>query len=234
MRTGDASNFIFRKRPKKANLLKLATTGLPRGRGRKVTKSTNKRKFGPKQKSRKQILETIDKTFFDSSFDVQRTAHREVNPSKKQAMTCRPPPHYLKDVQKKMKISEQPVVRVGTPMIMPPQPEPQPQPYELVLRQGNIAVCHGCGDPFGKENELYILGRTEFDWYPKISNSTKTFKSSRAGNRYYCLLKRCLLLRRPHLTHITIIHGGVTTVPDNVHAKIKDEFNINVVVNWLY
>ena len=234
LKTGVAPEFIFRKRPSKPNLLRLATTGLSRGRGRKVTKSTNKRKFGPRNKAPKPILETVDRSFFESSFEGQHMQPERKKTSRKQAMTCRPPDCYMNDIRKMLKTSEQPVVSVGSYLIKPPQPEPQPQPYELILRQGNISVCHGCEEPFDKENNLYILGRTEYDWYPKIANATKSYKISGARNHYYCLKKRCLLLRRPLVFDIKIVHGGVTSVPDDIHAQIKDEFDTKVVLDWLY
>ena len=234
LKTGVAPEFILRKRPSEPDLFRLATTGLSKKRGRKPTKSTNKRKFGQRKKASKPILQTIDKSFFESSFESQHMPGEQTKTSGKQAMTCRPPNYYMSNVRKNMKIPEQPVVRVGSQLITPPQPEPQPQPYELILRQGNISKCHGCDDPFVKETGLYILGRAEFDWYPKILNAMKTYQVGRAKNHYYCLKKQCLLKRRPFLSGIKIVHGGVTTVPTDIVTKIKDEFDTTIILDWLY
>ena len=197
-----------------------------------MTKSTNKRKFGQRTKTPKPVLESIDNSFFESTF--QQLVPIETKKRKQQAMSCRPPSCYLNDVRKKLKVPEQPIVSVGNHLLKRPQTEPQYQPYELLKRQGNISVCHGCDEPFRKENVLFILGRTEFDWYPKIENATKTFRMSGARNHYYCLKKRCLMLRRPHVADITIIHDGATVVPDEIHTQIKNEFDTEIVRDWLY
>ena len=199
----------------------------------KESVKTLKRKFGQRRKSPQPILESVNNTFFESSF-------QSVGPCvtskkrKQQAMSCRPPTSYLNNIRKTIRVPEQPLVNVGCHLIKPPQPEPQHQPYELLIRKGNISVCHGCENPFLKENDIFILGRTEFDWYPKIENATKTFKLSGARNHYYCLKKRCLMLRRPHLADITIIHGGTTLVPDEIHTQIRNEFDTEIVQDWMY
>ena len=108
LKTGDAQGFISRKRPDKPNLLKLATTGLPKGRGRKATKSTLKRKFGRRTKSPQPILESVNNPFFESSF-------KSVGPCvtskkrKQQAMSCRQPSSYLNNVRKNIRVPEQPL-----------------------------------------------------------------------------------------------------------------------------
>ena len=146
-------------------------------------------------------------------------------------MTCIPPKHVLATINKGLTILEQPVVPVGRSLgVIPPQPEPQEQPYELLTRRGNISKCNGCGNNFDKcDTELFILGRTEFDWYPKIDhiNNTKFYKVGSAKNYYYCCLKKCVLMHCPMLTIPKIVYSGAASVRSEMLKFIKKQFGID-------
>ena len=101
-----------------------------------------------------------------------------------------------KDIEKLVKLHEPPTVAIGTYYPKPPMPEPQLQAYQLLKRKGKVAVCNGCGDRFN--DDAYILGRNEIEWYIKVNriDSTKKFQCS-TRNFYYCLKEVCLRKRRP-------------------------------------
>ena len=140
---------------------------------------------------------------------------------------------------KGLDIPAQPVVQIGRTLgVLPPQPEPQLQPYELLRRRGNISKCNGCGVNFNKhDSQLFVLGRTEFEWYPKVQNNTKFYKVGSAKNVYYCILKRCVLLRRPLLASgsLKIVYVGSNAVPETVKNLIKEQFDTDhLITNWMF
>ena len=81
--------------------------------------------------------------------------------------------------------------------LTPAMPEPRNDPYWVIVKKGQMITCNGC-----KEKTLgkIILGRIEFDYFPKfLEDSNKQWRLSNSA-RYYHLDIECLRLRRPHLT----------------------------------
>ena len=104
---------------------------------------------------------------------------------------------------------------------MPPMPEPQMQPYNLLVRFGNVSKCHGCGLSFDKKNKLYVFGRKEEDWWPKVNKdlAVKQWCLTKR-NFYYCTRFSCILSRRPLLRkeNVTII----SEVDEDISDKIAE------------
>ena len=237
------------KKTKKTNLLKLSTTGLPKSRGRKV-KSTNKRKFGPKATSDRPVVDIVSsslsgvstfptrQSFFESSFEDTGSPSKSAKKSLgNQYMTCVPPKNVQKKIKDDLIIPVQPVVHVGQTLgIMPPQVEPQDQPYELMQRRGHISRCNGCRVKFNKNDpELFVLGRSEFEWYPKVQNNSKFYKVGSAKNFYYCIQRRCLLMRRSMLNSLNIVYVGTDDIPEKVRNYIKEQFGVDhLIKNWVF
>ena len=112
----------------------------------------------------------------------------------------------------------------------PAQPESQLQAYELICRTGQIKRCNGCEELFNKENErLLILGRNELDWYISVDGKTNTkiYKTNRR-NFYYCLKRRCLLLRRPLLDTTTIEIQTSLLLSDSERVSIEEELGVTL------
>ena len=118
----------------------------------------------------------------------------------------------------------QPVVHVGQTLgIMPPPVEPQDQPYELMQRRGHISRCNGCRVKFNKNDpELFVLGRSEFEWYPKVPNNSKFYKVGSTKKNCYCIQTRRLLIRRPMLDSLNIVYVGTDCIPEKVRNYIKE------------
>ena len=77
---------------------------------------------------------------------------------------------------------------------------------------------------------MFVLGRTEFEWYIKVDkdNRLKYYKLGKAKNVYYCIKKKCILMRRPFLSE-KIEVSAEDNVPDEVSHNILDEFSVNVM-----
>ena len=130
---------------------------------------------------------------------------------------------------KKLVIMEQPVLQVGRGQLgpKPALPEPQNQPYQILQRKGNIASCNGCDQKFDKNIQaLYILGRTEFDWYIKVDlvKQLKYYKVGGAKNLYYHLSQKCLVDRRPQLNVTSVVIKSDTKLPTGVLDELSVQF----------
>ena len=76
---------------------------------------------------------------------------------------------------------------------LPQLPEPQTDPYWVFKKEGQIKKCHGCK---GELNEIYVLGRIELDYYPKLyPDASKQWLLSEAP-RYYHVNATCIQLRQ--------------------------------------
>ena len=144
-----------------------------------------------------------------------------------------PLPNSVKNqIFKSLHIEEQPVVALGRRQLdpMPPLPEPQNQPYQLLKRRGNIAKCNGCGKLFDKDREVYVFGRPEFEWYQKVDaiNHVKFYKVGGIKNRYYCLLKSCILRRRPNFTNSSMAVTSIDEASATVKDQLQTEFSVTI------
>jgi len=104
-----------------------------------------------------------------------------------------------------------------------PQPEPQDQEYNVLKRSGNVSKCNGSANDFDKsDKELCVLARFEMDWYIYVDKiqGYKTYRTTKR-NFYYCIARRCILLRRPLVNISTIkIAGNISDVGDTVVNRV--------------
>ena len=166
----------------KNNLSNMSNVGMPMSRGKKLTKSTSKRKYGPKvpPKSKKPLLELVSTLPSPADMSTPNSENHQATTSNITEMSGTPvlskaiksPRQLISPISKdildgiyrNLIIIEQPSVPIGRTMNpLPPLPEPQDQPYELLRRRGNISVCNGCRDKFDKSANDFILGRNEFE-----------------------------------------------------------------------
>ena len=77
------------------------------------------------------------------------------------------------------------------------------------------------------DEELYILGRNELEWYGKVTTTTKQYKIGQKGT-YYWAKKRCIPSRRPHLDIKEVKILIKSDVPEDTDIGIKTEFGVKV------
>ena len=77
---------------------------------------------------------------------------------------------------------------------------------------------------------MYVFGRPEFEWYQKVDeiNHVKFYKLGGIKNLYYCLLKSCILRRRPNFTNSSMAVTSIDEASATVKDQLQTEFSVTI------